>query len=655
MTWNRLQQRLHNGETDSVLGDLLDHCASHPSHADGHYSLGLLLERLQQPLDARACWERCLTLAPQHEPALVALARLLIRIGQEHQLLKRLEHRAPPVNAELRTLHSLARCLHNPDHSQAAELLRQGLSQDQPITDRLVLFGWQVAAGLVLNHQRSAAQPWLEAIQHSSSQRRLVAMLLSLAQQQPSAELTQCLQRSPLASEQRVWTALGPALLRSSRREEPEASRRDAEQLLLHPDPSLLELAQQRQRDQIESWIATRQLQHPSPAMADPQRPPPRRWLLIGTQRLPQCFLYRVEQKQEQLKALGWTSRVLREEELSATDRDTTLGWADAVILCRLEVSPDLLDWIQAARDRGIPCLYDIDDLLFDPSHSPPPLEHYAGRLSPSLHRRFALDQALITNAMLCCDAVVVSTATLADRWRSLRPPSHHHQPIALMPNRAPALLQARPRPRPSQQSKRPMRLVVASGASTHLQCWREELAPALLQLMNDHPDLELLLLGEIRAPLPLLRHHSRIQHQPTTSFDRYIELLATADIGLMVLEPGLFTDAKSANRWMEFSYCGIPTIVSPTRSMRELIEPGVHGLLARGTAEWIQQIESLLNNPHQRHEIATAAEAKARERNQPAVIEAQWQSLAETVCRLKPANCAIPPGTRRESTHPSD
>ena len=133
------------------------------------------------------------------------------------------------------------------------------------------------------------------------------------------------------------------------------ASRRDAEQLLLHPDPSLLELAQQRQRDQIEAWIASRQLQHPSPAMADPQRPPPRRWLLIGTQRLPQCFLYRVEQKQEQLKALGWTSRVLREEELSATDRDTTLGWADAVILCRLEVSPDLLDWIQAARDRGIP------------------------------------------------------------------------------------------------------------------------------------------------------------------------------------------------------------------------------------------------------------------------------------------------------------
>ena len=88
---------------------------------------------------------------------------------------------------------------------------------------------------------------------------------------------------------------------------------------------------------------------------------------------------------------------------------------------------------------------------------------------------------------------------------------------------------------------------------------------------------------------------------------------------------------------------------------MRELIEPGMHGLLARGTEEWIQQIESLLNNPHQRHEIATAAEAKARERNQPAVIEAQWQTLAETVRRFKPANCAIPPGTRRESTPPSD
>ena len=182
------------------------------------------------------------------------------------------------------------------------------------------------------------------------------------------------------------------------------ASRRDAEQLL-HPDPSRY-LAQQRQRDQIEAWIAKRQLQHPSPAMADPQRPPPRRWLLIGTQRLPQCFLYRVEQKQEQLKALGWTSRVLREEELSALDRDRTLGWADVVILCRLEVSPDLLDWIRPP-ETGAFLPYDIDDLLFDPPQS---AAVGALRVGSAPAPPLCLDQALITTAMLCCDAVVVSS-----------------------------------------------------------------------------------------------------------------------------------------------------------------------------------------------------------------------------------------------------
>ena len=85
--------------------------------------------------------------------------------------------------------------------------------------------------------------------------------------------------------------------------------------------------------------------------------------------------------------------------------------------------------------------------------------------------------------------------------------------------------------------------------------------------------------------PLPLLRHHSRIHHYPCTSFDTYIDLLATGDIGLMVLEPGIFTDAKSANRWMEFSFCGIPSIVSPTETLRELIEPSGWVVRPRNTA----------------------------------------------------------------------
>ena len=246
-----------------------------------------------------------------------------------------------------------------------------------------MLFAWQVAAGLVLNQQHQEAEAWLEAIQSSSRQQRLVQMLISLAQAKPTATLPRWLTTPLQAVEQRVWTTLGPALMQANRQDDPLTSLRNPEQLLLHPDPKLARIASQRRLQTINGWISSRQLRAPTAPRSTPQGPPPRRWLLIGSERLPQCFLYRVAQKQAELEHLGWDSRVLRDSELATADQNETLNWAEAVILCRLEISPEGLDWIEAIQQRGIPCFYDIDDLMLDTSHSPPPLDHYAGRLSP--------------------------------------------------------------------------------------------------------------------------------------------------------------------------------------------------------------------------------------------------------------------------------
>lgn len=652
MPWDRLSQRLQNGETATLLADLIDHCAAHPSHAEGHYGLGSVLEQLQQPLDARCCWERCLEISPQHELAQTALARLLIRIGDATAVLQHLDGQAKTLSTELHSLKMLAGCLQASSHRQGARLLRQGMSQ-HPVNDRLVLFAWQVAAGLVLNQQHQEAEAWLEAIQGSSRQQRLMQMLISLAQRKPTATLPRWLATTPQSVEQKVWATLGPALLQANQQADPLTTLRNPEQLLLHPDPTLARIAFQRRQETIDRWISNRQLPAPTAPQSTPQGQPPRRWLLIGSERLPQCFLYRVAQKKSELDQLGWKSRVLRDSDLATANQNASLNWAEAVILCRLEISPDSLDWIEAIRQRGIPCFYDIDDLLFDASHSPPPLDHYAGRLSPSLHRRFQLDQPLVSRLMLCCDGVIVSTTTLAERWRAIRPASHQQQPIALLPNRAPAPLLSQARCTTRATATPTLRLVVASGCSTHLQCWRQELAPALLQLMDDHPQLELLLLGDVRAPLALLKHHRRIEHQPSTGFPQYIEHLATADIGLMVLEPGVFTDAKSANRWMEFSLCGLASVLSPTRTLRELIEPGRHALLARGPDQWVNQISALLQDPARRAAIAEQAYRKAMELNHQDQILNDWQTMAALACRLRPTGCAAPPGTRLEATPP--
>jgi len=495
----------------------------------------------------------------------------------------------------------------------------------------------QIAAGLVLNGHHHAAAPWLEALNHSPQHQRLVRMLRLLSRQPRPGDLELVPTAPAQTTQQRVWARLGPALLRTSHPSDSQADLGDSEQLLLHPDPQLLQLAHRQRSELLRQMIQSRGLHRRPGISKQPQRQPPRRWLLLASNALPQCFQFRVVQKQQQLDALGWESRIVLEVDLATTERETLLGWADALIICRLQASEELLDWLQAARAFNLPCLYDIDDLLFDPQHSPPPLRNYAGRLPPELHRRFMIDQLLITEVMRCCDAVIVSTATLKERWIALNHDQANPQPVLVLPNLAPPELWSHP-PRQAQRDHgAPLRLVIASGNSTHLECWREELAPALAQLMRRHPTLELSLLGELRAPLILLEHHARIQQRSTMSYVDYIQAIANNAVGLMVLEPGVFTDAKSANRWMEFSLCGLASVMSPTRTLKDVLIDNEHVLFARGTRQWDEHIERLIHDPDLRQRLAAQAQTHARQVFDPTSAETVWTEMASVACQVRP------------------
>ena len=637
MSWDRITAGLSRSDAEALLGRLVDHCLAHPDEAAAHHTLGAVLLTLQQPLDAKTCWQRCLALDPAHQAARLQLAELMIRIGEPNTALKVLEQSPHPPTPESNTLRGQASSLTSATHDAAAGSLDKALQGDPPPTERLFLQGWQIAAGLVLNGHHHAAAPWLEALDHSPQHQRLVRMLRLLSRQPRPGDLELVLTAPAQTTEQRVWARLGPALLRTSHPSDSQAALGDTEQLLLHPDPQLLQLAHRQRSELLRQMIQSRGLHRRPGISKQPQRQPPRRWLLLASNALPQCFQFRVVQKQQQLDALGWESRIVLEMDLGSTDQEPLLAWADALVICRLQASEELLDWLQAARAFNLPCWYEIDDLLFDPQHSPPPLTNYAGRLPPELHRRFVIDQLLITEVMRCCDAVIVSTATLKERWIALNHDQANPQPVLVLPNLAPPELWTHAAGQRDQDHGAPLRLVIASGNSTHLECWREELAPALAQLMRRHPTLELSLLGELRAPLILLEHHARIQQRSTMSYVDYIQAIANNAVGLMVLEPGVFTDAKSANRWMEFSLCGLASVMSPTRSLKDVLIDQEHVLFARGTRQWDEQIERLIHDPDLRQRLAAQARTHARRLFDPRSAATVWTAVASVACQVRP------------------
>ena len=390
------------------------------------------------------------------------------------------------------------------------------------------------------------------------------------------------------------------------------------------PAPGLLQQALHWRQTALDQLLRCRQrLQACSDAR--PRRSAPyRHWLLLASDDLPQCFLYRVEQKRQQLEALNCSVRIIQREQLDHWDWSDALLWADAVMVCRLPATVQVLRAIEVCRLAGLPTWYDIDDLVVDPEHGVPPLASYGGTISPLQHRWLQLDVPLFAAAMRACDAAIVSTPTLARRWSALQP----DQPVKVLANLAPPLLrQALKAPR--RLGRRP-RLLVASGTKAHKQIWIEELAPALSQLLERNAALQLDLLGHLELPWVLLPHRDRIRCHPFSDYATYLRRIGEADLGLVALEPGLYTDAKSAIRWMEFSYLGLASVLSPTRTYTECLEEGVHARFARGTEAWVETVEQLLADPRGTHAMAVRAQRRAQELFGPHQAEAFWRPLVQ-------------------------
>lgn len=247
---------------------------------------------------------------------------------------------------------------------------------------------------------------------------------------------------------------------------------------------------------------------------------------------------------------------------------------------------------------------------------APPPLGNYGGSVPPEWHRSCKVTLPLLQASLQAADQLLFSTQTLAERWTAFQ--IQRQQPVApiqIWPNLMPAALQRarkRPRLRMLRQRQGRLRLVVASASTPHRLIWHQQLAPALAQLLKQHPQLQLDLLGSVTLPLMLKPFQARIRCRERCPFPQYLQRLGEADIGLMVLEPGPFTDAKSPNRWMECSLMGLATVLSPIRSCRELLREEEHTLFANSQQAWVEQINRLIHNPKQRLAMARRAQRHA-------------------------------------------
>ena len=311
---------------------------------------------------------------------------------------------------------------------------------------------------------------------------------------------------------------------------------------------------------------------------------------------------YRARLPAEALALQGIRSEVrhYRDPELTELSRR-----ADAVVMYRVPATPQVLAFI-AQVPAGVPVLFDVDDLIVDPSLAEeiPALrvlpEPAAAVWLQGIHR--------YRTTLEACDGYVGSTALLCEHIGALTglPTYRFSNGVGLVTSRRSDTALRRPR-RPG-----PLRVGYLSGSTTHDRDWLVVEA-AVLEVLDRHPDAELWLVGHLTPTAAVEALGPRLHRLPHRDWRDLPDLLRDLDVNLAPLERdlgqgGRFNEAKSAIKVLEAALVQTPSVATPTQPFREAVQHGVNGLLADSHDEWVQALDSLLCSPSLRGRLGARA-----------------------------------------------
>ncbi len=365
---------------------------------------------------------------------------------------------------------------------------------------------------------------------------------------------------------------------------------------------------------------------------------PERTLLFIASRLLWQCFYYRTKQKLDHAHALGWTTRYL---DIEILDKEAQwkkeLMSVDVLYVGRLPATFEVLYVMDYAKSLNIPVIYDIDDLIFDDRHFPSPLESYAGTIHQDLHVHLRMDNPLFRVALAQADIVTCSTAPLAEYIRGIE---GFDKPVILYPNLISEELRINAAHYKKAANETAVEIFYGSATKAHKQIFYELLCPALAILLDRNPALKITLIGYFSLPHYLYSGLNRINVlEPSPNYMGYIGHLRKADINIAILEQDGFTDCKSELNWFEAGVFGIPSVVTPTATYRQVLEPEKNVLFASTTEEWIQQLTRLIHSASFRQTLGEQARKDCLTKYHPDVGSRLLKQLVSDI--LKPANAA--------------
>lgn len=319
---------------------------------------------------------------------------------------------------------------------------------------------------------------------------------------------------------------------------------------------------------------------------------------------LPHPWRYRVLHQREQLEACGITTGEVYFQELSLNQ----LRYYRAFIFFRCPYTEVIGKFVAVARKLNKKVFYDIDDLVIDTKYTDQ--IPYVRQMSKTDKAAYDENVENMGRLLRLCDMAITTTNCLAEELKK------HVPDVLINRNTASEEMVALSRQANStvkEKNNNTVRLGYFSGSITH-NADVEMILPVLIEVLEEYPQAELCLTGELDLPAELNQYKDRVLRFPFGDWRKLPEMIAQTDINLAPLEDTIFNRAKSENKWVEAALVKVVTVASDVGAFHDCIENGVNGILCQDRQEWKKALVRLIEDREYRERLGEKAYQYCRE-----------------------------------------
>lgn len=306
---------------------------------------------------------------------------------------------------------------------------------------------------------------------------------------------------------------------------------------------------------------------------------------------------YRVTHQREQLEAWGISTDEVYYDDVLPSDADC----ADVIVAYRCPITPNVRQLIETAHRQGKKVFFDVDDLVISTSYT----DELPMVKAMSSKEKEIFDDGVTRNGrtLAMCDGAIVTTQRLAQELAKVVPTVliNRNTASAEMVSLSQAARQA------AERSDDEVLLGYFSGSMTHNADFMQVL-PALVEVLSQRPNTRLKVVGDLELPQELVPFSQQVVHAERVHWRELPKLIASVDINLAPIEPTLFNEAKSENKWVEAALVGVPTVASDFGAFAHAIRNGQTGLLCKDSQEWKSALLRLVDDAAFRRQLGEQA-----------------------------------------------